>query len=219
MADILYLFLDESGNFDFSPTGTRYLVFTGLATRDVVPAVIELHRFKHQVIEQGENLEYFHATEDRQWVRNGVFGIISACGRLAAYAVIIEKAKADPALYDLTRFYPFVCGHLFADLFAEVPPTSFDRVIVFLDNLPVRRVRQAVLKGIKENLKDYLAPGQRYDILMHAAKSHSYLQMVDYLGWAIYVKWTRAEQRPWQAVSRLVHAERDVFQNSQVRHY
>lgn len=65
-----------------------------------------------------------------------------------------------------------------------------------MDNIPVRRVRRATLKGVKENLKGCLAPDQRYDILMHASKSHPYLQIVDYLSWAVYVKWTRAEQRP-----------------------
>jgi hypothetical protein len=219
VADTLYLFLDESGNFDFSPIGTRYLTFTGLATRDVVPAVIEVHRFKHQVIERGEDLEYFHATEDRQWVRDGMFGIIGARSHFAVYAIIIEKAKTDPSLRDMARFYPFVCGRLLADLFTDVSPASLNRIIVFMDDVPVRRVRQAVLKGIKENLKTYLAPGQPYGILMHAAKSHPYLQMVDYLGWAVYVKWARSEERPWQAVSRLFHAEEEVFRDSQVRYY
>lgn len=30
----LYLFIDESGNFDFSPKGTKYFVLTALATFD-----------------------------------------------------------------------------------------------------------------------------------------------------------------------------------------
>jgi hypothetical protein len=215
----LYLFLDESGNFDFSPSGTRYLVVTSLVTRDVVPMVIELHCFKHEVIARGENLECFHAAENRQWIRDRVFGIISACNHFAVHAVIIEKAKLDPALYGMRRFYPFACQHLFAAIFAHEPSSSFDQVVVFIDNVPVRKAREAILKGIKENLKDHLAPGQRYDILMHASQSHPYLQIVDYLSWAVYVKWTRAEQRPWNVIAHLVQTEHDALENSGRRYY
>lgn len=216
---ILCLFLDESGNFDFSPTGTRYLVLTSLVARDVMPTVVELHRFKHEVITQGENLEYFHATEDRQWIRNGVFNIIGVCDHLTVHTVVVEKAGIDPALYDMHKFYLFACQHLFAGTFAHEPPSSFDHVIVFMDSIPVRRVRRATLKGIKENLKGYLAPGQRYDILMHASKSHPYLQIVDYLSWAVYVKWTRAERRPWNSIAHLIRTENEIFKDSERRYY
>ena len=215
----LYLFLDESGNFDFSPSGTRYLVFTGLVTRDVVPTVIELHCLKHEAITRGEGLECFHAAEDRQWIRDGVFGIVSACSHLAVHTVIIEKARLNRALYDIRKFYPFVCQHLFAGIFAHEPPSSFDHVVVFIDSIPVHRIREATLKGIKENLKNHLIPGQRYDILMHASKSHPYLQIVDYLSWAVYVKWTRAEQRPWNVIAHLVQTEHEVLKNSERRYY
>ena len=215
----LYIFLDESGNFDFSSTVTRYLVLTGLVSHNVMPAVVELHQFKHEIITQGENLEYFHATEDRQWVRNGVFSIISDCDHLAMHTVIIEKTRLNPALYDMRKFYPFACRHLFADIFAHELSSLFDHVILFMDNIPVRRVRQATLKGIKGNLKGYLSPGQRYDILMHASKSHPYLQIVDYLSWAVYVKWTRAERRPWNDISHLIQTEREVLRDSKSRYY
>jgi hypothetical protein len=215
----LYLFLDESGNFDFSPSGTRYLVFTGLVTRDVVPAVIELHCLKHDAIARGEDLECFHAAENRQWIRDNVFGIVSVCSHFAVHAVIIEKARLNPALYDMRKFYPFACQHLFAAIFAHEPSSSFGHVVVFIDSVPVRRVREATLKGIKENLKEHLAPGQRYEILMHASKSHPYLQIVDYLSWAVYVKWTRAEQRPWNVIAHLVQTEHEALKNSERRYY
>jgi len=32
----LYIFLDESGNFDFSPKGTKYFVLSAVSTLDPV---------------------------------------------------------------------------------------------------------------------------------------------------------------------------------------
>ena len=72
----LYVFIDESGNYDFSPTGTRHWVLTSAMTDDVHPGVVDLYDLKHKLIDQGTNLEYFHAAEDRQAVRDEVFGII-----------------------------------------------------------------------------------------------------------------------------------------------
>ena len=41
--DDLFLFLDESGNYDFSVRGTEYLVFTCLTTLDPNLAILETH--------------------------------------------------------------------------------------------------------------------------------------------------------------------------------
>ena len=38
MTQCAYLFLDEGGNFDFSPTGTRYFVMSSVAMRRPFPA-------------------------------------------------------------------------------------------------------------------------------------------------------------------------------------
>ena len=70
----LYVFLDEGGNLDFSPSGTKYFVLSSLTKERPFHAGKELIELKYDLVELGTNLEYFHAAEDRQAVRNSVFG-------------------------------------------------------------------------------------------------------------------------------------------------
>lgn len=101
----LFIFLDESGNFDFSPKGTRHFVLTALSTTDPEEMAPALYRLKHELVLAGQDIEYFHATEDQQVVRDRVFEILAG-GKYELEAIIVEKAKTHPSLHDEARFYP-----------------------------------------------------------------------------------------------------------------
>ena len=88
-----YVFIDESGNYDFSRSGTKNWVLTSAITEDVHPGVTELYDLKHKIIDLGTNLEYFHAAEDRQAVRNEVFAIIKNLSNIRVDSLIVEKRK------------------------------------------------------------------------------------------------------------------------------
>ena len=73
---VLYIFLDEGGNFDFSTGGTKYFTLTALSKERPFQAYMPLCELKYDLIELGTEIEFFHAAEDRQAVRNSVFDII-----------------------------------------------------------------------------------------------------------------------------------------------
>ncbi len=102
----LYVFIDESGNYDFSPSGTDYWILTSLITEDIRPGLIELYDLKHKLIDLGTNLEYFHAAEDRQAVRNEVFEIIHNLDNIRADSVVVDKRKTGPSIRPIDKFYP-----------------------------------------------------------------------------------------------------------------
>jgi len=68
----LFIFIDESGNFDFSPKGTKYFILSAVSTLNPLGKE-RLEEIKYDLMKNGTNLEYFHATEDRQVVRNQVY--------------------------------------------------------------------------------------------------------------------------------------------------
>src|SRR5258708_40335839 len=72
----LYIFLDEAGNLDFSRNGSKYFVLGCITKERPFQAYKELTEFKYDQVERGTALEYFHASENAQAVRNGVFDII-----------------------------------------------------------------------------------------------------------------------------------------------
>ena len=88
----LYVFLDEGGNLDFSNTGTKYFVLTALSKERPFEAYKNLNELKYDLVEQGVEIEYFHAAEDRQVVRNSVFKIIDDRLPVQKKRRAIEKA-------------------------------------------------------------------------------------------------------------------------------
>gem|GEM_PF-3209631 len=76
--DTLFVFLDEGGNFDFSKNGTQYFTITSVATTRPFTFATPLIDIRCSLLETGIGLEYFHASEDKQPVRDQVFNVISA---------------------------------------------------------------------------------------------------------------------------------------------
>ena len=218
-ARYLYVFLDEGGDFNFSPSGTKFFTLTTLCgvrpfTWD--PPLVSL---KYNLIETGLNIEYFHAAEDRQAVRDRVFGIIAQHLSQARFdSLIIEKRKTGPALQVAEKFYPRMIGYLLQYVLHPTNCASFDEVIVITDSIPLRSKRQAIGKAIKVTLAKMLPDGVKYSLLHHASKSCISLQVVDYCNWALFRKWERGDSRSYDLVKEAVRSEFDIFRSG-TRHY
>lgn len=89
----IFAFIDESGNFDFKDSGTNHLVFAGFITSNPMATASSLHQLRYELMTEGLDLKYFHASEDRQFVRNQVFGSISTIED--AHAVVVYCDKRD----------------------------------------------------------------------------------------------------------------------------
>ena len=214
----LYVFIDVSGNYDFSVKGTKYLVLTSLICTDVNFGILELHALKHNIIDNGINLEYFHASEDKQIVRDRVFDIISGLGHIRIDSLIIDKSRTVLSLRPLNRFYPTMVENLLKYPFnpREVNVSHFDKVFIFVDRESSRtKERDALTKALKLSLVQHLA-NTPYVICMHSSISHTYLQIVDYCCWAIYVKNERAELRPYNKIKGLIASEISILANGQI---
>ena len=208
-----YVFIDESGNYDFSPRGTRYWVLTSVITEDVHPGVLELYDLKHKLIDLGTDIEYFHAAEDRQVVRDEVLNIIKGLDNIRADALVVEKRKTGPSLRPLERFYPEMVEQLLQYPFDSrgINIHSYEKVFFFFDRASsAKKQQRALIAAIKRYLASHLK-GLQYNIAMHTSASHHYLQIVDYLSWSIYVKWERDEIRPYSEIVHLVKSEFPIF--------
>lgn len=209
----LYAFIDVSGNYDFSPTGTKYIVLTSIICADLDLGTLELYKLKHQLIDEGVDLEYFHAAEDRQVVRNRVFDIISNLDHLRIDSVIVEKRKTGLSLRSLRRFYPMMIENLLKYPFDPrgIDVHSFDKVFIFMDRESARRnEREALKKAVRLYVSKHLR-NIPYVICMHHSGTHPYLQLVDYCSWAIYVKWEKGEYRPYQKIAHHIGSEFPIF--------
>jgi len=172
-------------------------------------------RLRHTIIDEGRDLERFHAAEDRQVDRDRVFEILRGLRARDCRidSVIVEKRKANPVIRVPERLY---CDQVALVLKYQLNQWGldvrrFDKVLVFLDRPSQRgKAFQAMLQALRTNLPRYLQ-GVPYELLFHSSASHHGLQMVDYMSWAISIRYERNEQRPYQQIKHLVRSELDVF--------
>lgn len=221
MEKTLYIFIDEAGNLAFTPKSSKCFCMTGLVSSLDNMLITNLYHKKNELIftleeskksvghkyRMEDTIEYFHATEDYQFVRNEVISEIACYKDLKAYAVITEKSKTHPVLQQKENFYYKNVKWLMHGIMHNTNITDYDRILIFFDNMPTAKHKKAMIKGIKLTIADFFREkGIKipYYIVSHQSKSNVYLQVVDYICWAIYVKNERGENRPYDALKHLI---------------
>lgn len=216
----MYIFLDESGNFVFSQKGTQYLVFTALTIQKPFILMDNINKLKHSLIKEGQYVEFFHATEDKQLVRNQVFVILNKNQDFEIDSIIVEKTKTNPFLQDPTKLYIKVYEILLKYIFNRHTPTE---VTIFTDTIPFKEKRRDIEKGLKEGIRKVLGKRNKFHILHHSSKSHFCLQATDYCCWAIYKKmgdWGKHKDiRPYNEINTKVKSEFEIFKKGTTIYY
>lgn len=159
----LYLFIDEAGDFNFSRTGTKYFALTAASKTRPFSWELPISSLKYDLIEFGLDIEYFHASEDRQPVRDRFFNTI--CDHLTELRVdtlVVEKSKTGPALQEMETFYPKMVGYLLQYLLDHRNISNYEGVVVITDSLPVRKKRDAIEKAIKMTVSKMLPPDMKH---------------------------------------------------------
>jgi len=209
----LYIFLDESGNYDFSKKGTEYLCYTAVTAFNPnhESLIIELNNLKYKFISNCLDIELFHASEDRQNVRDKVFDIIDKYNNFEVDLIIIEKRKANPKIRKIEVIYSKIYECLLRYIYQRYRKYDIDNLIIIIDSFPIKKKRESSKKVLKYNLKRLFGTEIKYKILHHASKSNYYLQMADYCCWAIYIKWSKKEKRPYNIIKNIVKSEFNYF--------
>ena len=171
---------------------------------------------KYDVLEEGLDLEYFHASEDRQAVRDRVFRCLAAHGSgVRMLCVIARKAELDSGLRTPERLYATAFDQLIREALSALAPTPGGQIIVVTDSLPVRSGGAAVRKAVRATLKAHTPTSMSFRILHHASRADVNLQVADYCAWAAYRRWEREDNRSYRIIadagvvwaeSRLSHA-------------
>lgn len=216
----LYIFLDEGGNMDFSPSGTKYFSLTSVIKLRPFRIAPELDNLKFDLIELGLDIECFHAAEDKQVVRDRVFDIIQRhLPNLRIDNLIVEKSKTGPALCDMLQFYPRMLGYLLRYAVKNHSLAGIDEVVVITDSIPIQKKRKAVEKAVKMTLASMLPGTSRYRVMHHASKSTFGLQVADYCNWAIYRKWESGDARSYDLIKAQIMSEFEIFRAGTTHYY
>jgi|GEM_PF-412917 len=223
----LYIFIDESGNFDFTATGTKFFTLTAVSTLSPLKSREELlgklYELKYAGWTKGQDDYFFHATEDRQETRDWFFTALKNLD-FDVDTIIAQKNKTNPSLYthlELSggkfktirseeRFYDKVSQMLLQYIFRRYEEKDgIEKIVVVLGSIFTGKKRGYVLKSLKQYLKQSFK--KPFYVYFHPTASDINCQIADYCGWAAYVRAERGEERPWAEIKDKVKSCFDVF--------
>lgn len=233
----LYIFIDEAGNFDFTPDGTKFFVLTAITTTQPLKSRNYFLELKYKLLKAGFNQEYFHATEDKQEVRDLIFNKIKELDDFDIDCVLAQKNKTNPSLYiehdawqkeggEIVlktvhyeeKFYKLISQTLLQYIFNRYQNfNTVNEIVVVLGSLFTNKKRGYILKSLKQYLKlKFKKPSYIY---FHRACADINCQLADYCGWAVFVKIERNECRPSEVIGKKLKSRFDIFARGDTEYY
>jgi hypothetical protein len=83
-------------------------------------------------------------------------------------------------------------------------------LVIYTDTLPITKKRESVEHALKEHLSEKITD-RKVEIYHHDSRSNFMLQVVDYVGWAIYIKHERNELRPYEVIQNCIKTDISLF--------
>jgi len=206
-ATTLFVYVDESGNFDFSPSGTKHFVMTAFITTDPVLSANRIAKLKYFLLSQGVSIPNFHASEDSQRVRNQVVDQISKIRNVSAYTLWLKKDNLPVEYKSTSGIYELMGFEMARLAAAEVSIRGADSVVLVFDKTLIFREEQAFLSKSKAIFAQLSHP---FHIYFHNVSKDFNGQIADYVAWANYVKLERDEQRPFDVLSKNLRSATEV---------
>lgn len=210
LGETLFIFIDESGNFDFSASGTRHFVMVGVVSPDPIQASLGMQELKYQILSTGHDFAAFHASQDQPWVRHEALRAISKLQELQVHVISGEKRSLPKSMQHGWKMHG-----LFAEKLIRLADRSFStgshkRVIVVLDQaLKVSQQRTFQL-AMRKELKDI---GRPFHVFFHPMNSDFNGQIADYVAWAKFRQLERGDDGPWKILSQsLKPTEQNIFE-------
>lgn len=212
----VHVFGDEAGDLTFrpakSPGVSRYFIIGTVAMEDCSIAE-DLLALRREFAWNGLQLDEFHATVDKQRVRDRVFDIIGEHD-LRFDATLFEKRKARPHTYkDPLYFYKLAWYSHFKFVAPNIADAR-DELLVVASSLQIKRKKKSTKAAVHEAVKDVVdqvSPTVICHCAFSPAKSDPCLQVADYLTWAIQRKYESDDSRSYDQIEHLVETEYPFF--------
>lgn len=212
MTDCAYIFLDESGNFDFSISGTRYFILTSVTLYRPFPMTNVLDSYRCECLEFGLDMESFHCANDNRHVRGRVFDLIADhLDEIRVDSIVVEKRKVSLLLRKGKNLYPWVLSRLLQFVIRQETKKGTRQFIVITDRLPFRGNPHTVQTTVHRTLARLMLGDPKVQIFHHASCSHYGLQLADYCCWAIFQKWERGKLTYSNRIGAAIRSEFDIF--------
>ena len=198
----LYMYLDESGNLDFKESGTPYFMMTCAVSRRPFIAGDAMRELRYDLLESGKDIEKFHACEDDEEMRKGVYAILeSSPTAYRVYTAYVDKKEVPEGERTPEAVYARIFALLVDEVYKSEHIPWVDRAIVITDRLPKDATRRQVAKPLKKYMKEKFQTRHiPYSLLHHDSASDMNLQVADYFCWAVQRELVQGKNWPMDKV-------------------
>lgn len=219
----LHVHIDESGDLDFSPRGSKFIVFAALWTYEPLLLAWHLQNLRFGFLKacsserlakyRLERLERFHCCEDSFYVRELVIKRMVTSPGWKFAATVIQKSKVSPSEREhMGSFYARFASIPLRLLLRGPIGHRATRVLIYTDRFPNQCKREWTEKAIRESCRAELPTGLPFSVFHHASSSNACLQAADYCAYAVARKWERNDPRLYDLLrSRLTKTEWNVL--------
>jgi hypothetical protein len=164
---------------------------------------------------------YFHASEDKQSIRDEVFSFIRGLD-LRIYATIMEKSKAMPQVRVTNeRFYKYGWYYLFKFVAPQVERGTTE-MMVTAASIGTRRRQAVFTAGVNDVMQQTckLPPGS-WITAFHQSSTDPCLQIADYCIWALQRKYESGgrDLRSYDLIKTKIAYEYDLWRAGQHHYY
>lgn len=209
-----HVMADEAGNLDFRPEAmasgraSRFFILTTVTMTDLATPTDRLMQLRRDLAAEGVQLPagYFHAKDDRQFVRDRVFEIIRTTD-LRVDATVYNKASAYAYLQqDELRFYKTAWFFHFRWVAPRIIRPD-DNVLIVAATLGFKRKAHAIRLAVDDVAAQVVPVRAVYHVGSWSAESDAGLQIADYCSWAVQRRWERGDDRSHRLIQTKIGTE------------
>jgi hypothetical protein len=217
----LYIFADEAGCFNFSrdPSASRYYIVCTISCDGCEALGASLLALRRQLIwDKAPIGEYFHASEDKQEIRDEVFKVLQGHS-FSIQATIMEKSKALPRIRETNhKFYQYGWYYHFKYAAPKIAQGATELHITTA-SVGTHKGQAKFSAAVNDVVQQVLKGGRTHRTNFCRAVADPCLQAADYCTWAIQKRWEKGDTRSYDLIEdRIIH-EVDMWSHGTVHHY
>jgi hypothetical protein len=214
-----FVFADEAGDFQFK-RGDNISKFFIVCTvmMDKCSVGEDLLALRRDLAWRRAPLkDYFHATEDKQEIRDEVFRLIRD-ENITIHATIMEKSKAQSQVRTThERFYKY--GWLYLFRYGVAPyVTRRDELLITTASVKTKKRQGVFTDAVNDVIQQHL-PRSQWRTSFCPCGCDPCLQVADYCTWAIQRKWERNDARSYNIIKHLIDYEYDLWERGNKHYY
>lgn len=205
----LFVFVDESGNLDFSESGTKHFVMASVMTTDPIASSTPIQQLKYDLISQGQDLSSFRASKNANWVRHEVLHSFSRLALNGVHVVHAIKKQLPSSLKIRNLMFREFALRTSTEALKVVKNHGLNQATIILDQT-VSAGEQDIIRGMI--LSSNSDKGVKVSVLFHPVSTDFNGQIADYVAWAKFRQLERGDYGPWTLLSRtLKPTEQHIF--------